>query len=67
MAAQQETPPSAHAHHLDAQMPREVGNFLIDTDDDECPDHSLHMAAFLGNVGEIELILSNPNTNHLLR
>ena len=71
MAAQQENPPnqSTNDHVTDAQahMPRDVSNFLIDMDDDECPDNSLHMAAFLGNVEEIEFILSNPENKHLLR
>ena len=65
MASQQETPPNGATH--EAHMPREVGNFLIDTDDDECPDFSLHMAAFLGNEDEIRNILSNPDNKHLHR
>ena len=65
MASQQETPPNGATH--EAHMPREVGNFLIDTDDDECPDFSLHMAAFLGNLDEIRNILSNPDNKQLLR
>ena len=51
----------------DAHRPRQVANFLIDTDDDECPDFSLHLAAFLGDGQQVEEIMSNPDNKHLLR
>jgi len=48
-------------------MPRKVANFLIDTDDDECPDFSLHMAALNGDCQKIEQILAVEENKDLLR
>ena len=48
-------------------MARETMNFILDSEDDDCPDPSLHIAAFLGDLQEVRQILNCPEKAHLLR
>ena len=35
----------------------ELANYVVDVDDEDCPDPQLHLAAFHGDVGAIKSIL----------
>ncbi|XP_023341382.1 ankyrin repeat and SOCS box protein 1 isoform X3 [Eurytemora carolleeae] len=49
-------------------MARELPvHFILDLDDDDCPDSCLHLAAFLGNIQSLREILQDPLKKDLIR
>ena len=38
---------------------RELANFIIDLNDEDCPDHSLHSAAYAGRTDELTQLLTD--------
>jgi len=49
----------------------ELINFIIDLEDDDCPETDLHIAAFQGQVNELETLLcesyASERINHRVR
>ena len=41
----------------------ELANFLIDIDDEDCPDFSLHLAAYQGNNESLSKLLEEVRDN----
>jgi len=48
-------------------MSRDSVNFVMDLDDDEVEDTSLHLAAFVGQLDTVRQILAQPDKKDLLR
>ena len=49
-----------------AEAQSELLNFIIDLDDGDCPDVSLHVAAFQGKTEMVRLQLAAPDIVHLI-
>ena len=44
-----------------------VNNFVVDLDDEECDDPSLHLSALNGQLDKVRQTLAAPDKMHLLR
>jgi len=49
-----------------AEVQSDLIHFIIDLDDDDCPDVGLHVAAFQGNLESLELQLQLPSNAELV-
>ena len=49
-----------------AEARSDLLNFIIDLDDDDCPDVGLHVAAFQGKVDTLQAQLQAPRARELL-
>jgi len=49
-----------------AEARSDLLNFIIDLDDDECPDVSLHVAAFQGKVETLQIQLEAPRSKDMI-
>ena len=49
-----------------AEARSDLLNFIIDLDDDDCPDVSLHVAAFQGKVETLQIQLQAPRFKDML-
>ena len=38
----------------------ELANFIIDLEDEECPNFGLHLAAYQGDIAQLNELLSKP-------
>lgn len=45
---------------MTARTSSELANFIIDLEDEECPDFSLHLAAYQGECDQLQELLKDP-------
>ena len=43
-----------------AKAPNELASFIIDLEDEECPDFALHLAAYQGDLQQLTDLLKTP-------
>lgn len=44
-----------------AKTKSDLANFIIDLEDEECPNFGLHLAAYQGDIVQLKLLLKNPD------
>ena len=49
-----------------AEVQSDLIHFIIDLDDDDCPDVGLHVAAFQGSLESLELQLQLPSSAEMI-
>ncbi len=42
-----------------AKTKSELANFIIDLEDEDCPDFSLHLAAYQGDIAQLKDLLNS--------
>ena len=45
------------------QVKSDLVNFIIDLEDEECPNYSLHLAAYQSDLTQLELLLNDSTAN----
>ena len=49
-----------------AEVQSDLIHFIIDLDDDDCPDVGLHVAAYQGNIEALEIQLQLPSSADII-
>ena len=44
----------------------ELANFIIDLEDEECPNFALHLAAYQGHIPQLEDLLKKPEYKEII-